>query len=368
MEEIFDLIIIGGGPGGLSAAIYAGRSELKTLVIEKGSYGGRIKDTETIMNYPGVPNLSGKELMDMFKKHAEMFSTTKRMRSTVIAIEKEENLIRVKTKRKGDFLSKAVILSLGTTPRILGIPGERKFAGRGVAYCATCDANAFKGKQVFVVGSGDQAIEESQYISKFTSKVTVIVLHEENRLDCNEVAAKEAYENEKIDFIWNSTIYEVRGEEKVQSVVIKNIITGDLTGYGAGGIFFFAGMEPMTEFVRDLVECDNKGFIKINEEKQTSVEGIYAVGDCTNTYLRQVITSAADGAVATVSCERYIKEMETLNNLLVNNNEKLAFLFYSPYENEIMDKINTIEMKLKNEMKVVLQDISRKKLYIINYI
>lgn len=361
MEELFDLIIIGGGPGGLGAAIYAGRSKLKTLVIEKGSYGGRIKDTKEIMNYPGVPKVSGRELMERFKDHAGLFPTIKWMRTTVKGIEKEENIIKVQTKRKGDFFAKTLILDLGTQPRVLGIPGEKEFTGRGVAYCATCDADAFKEQHVFVLGSGDQAIEEAGYISKFASKVTVIVLHEENHLDCNEVAAQEAYKNEKIDFIWNSTLQEVKGDDKVRSVVVKNIKTGKLTKYEAGGVFFFVGMAPATEFAEDVVECDSQGYIKVNKEKQTSVNGIYAIGDCTDTYLRQVITAVSDGAVASVSSERYIKEMETLNHLLSNPDQKLAFVFYSPYDDGILDKVNQVEMKLKKDRTVVKQDISRQR-------
>jgi len=360
-SEVYDLIIVGGGPAGLSSAIYAGRSELKTLVIEKGSYGGRIKETENIMNYPGNPDLSGQELINKFKKHAELFSSIKWLRTTVNDISKEDGKIKMDTKRRGSFTGKSAILSVGTEPRVLEIPGEKEFTGRGVAYCGTCDAKNFENEHVYVLGSGDQAIEEAQYISKFASKVTIIVLHEEGELDCNKMAAEEAYNNDKINFIWNSTIAEIKGDNHVKSVVIKNVKTGELTEYPTPGVFFFVGVDPLTDFVDDFVECDKRGFIKVNKKQKTSVEGVYAVGDCTDSYLRQVVTSAGDGAVAAVASERYIENKDRLNSLLEDKDEKIAFIFYSPYDDQAIDKVNELEENYNDEMKVVLQDISRKK-------
>lgn len=210
MDSIYDLIIVGGGPAGLSAAIYAGRSERQTLLLEKGSYGGRINDTYEIRNYPGTIVDSGQHLMERFREHAASHPTVELKRTTVTGIRKEGDLFVVETKRRGDFKAHSVVLDLGTRPRELGIKGEQEFTGHGVAYCATCDAEFFKGKEIYVLGAGDQAIEESDYLTGFASKVTIIVLHEKGHLDCNEVAAEHAYKNPKIDFVWSSPCRRLR--------------------------------------------------------------------------------------------------------------------------------------------------------------
>ena len=209
MDPVYDLIIVGGGPAGLSAAIYAGRSERRTLLLEKGSYGGRINDTYEIRNYPGTKADSGQHLMELFREHAASHPTVELKRTTVTGVRKEDDTFIVETKRRGDFMARSVILDLGTRPRELNIKGEKEFTGHGVAYCATCDAEFFKGKEIYVLGAGDQAIEESDYLTGFASKVTIVVLHEEGHLDCNEVAAEHAYKNPKIDFVWSSTVQEI---------------------------------------------------------------------------------------------------------------------------------------------------------------
>ena len=334
MDSIYDLIIVGGGPAGLSAAIYAGRSERQTLLLEKGSYGGRINDTYEIRNYPGTIVDSGQHLMERFREHAASHPTVELKRTTVTGIRKEGDLFVVETKRRGDFKAHSVVLDLGTRPRELGIKGEQEFTGHGVAYCATCDAEFFKGKEIYVLGAGDQAIEESDYLTGFASKVTIIVLHEKGHLDCNEVAAEHAYKNPKIDFVWSSTVQEIKGGDHVESLVLKNVDTGEIREVKADGLFFFVGMVPQTEMVRDMLECDRSGYIKVNEKMETNVPGLYAVGDCTQTFLRQVITSAADGAVAAVASERYVKELNQIQDILSPDSGNVAFLFYNPYSNE----------------------------------
>ena len=363
MNEFYDVIIVGGGPAGLAAAIYAGRAGRTTLLIEKGSFGGRINDTREIRNYPGVITDSGAGLMQKFKEHAQSYDTNTFKRTSVTGIEQvEDGTFLVHTKRRGDFACNCVILDTGTRPRVLGIPGEQELSGHGVAYCATCDAEFFKDKEIYVLGAGDQAIEESGYLTRFARKVTVIVLHEEGHLDCNEMAAEEAFANPKIDFVWNSTLQEIKGQEEVEGLVLKNVVSGEISEVKADGIFFFVGMVPQTEFVKDLVACDPKGYILVNERKETSVPGIYAIGDCTQTFLRQVVTSAADGAIAATASERYVKEREQLTNILTPDSGRVAFLFYNPYESSQIEGVTKLEEALRDDYKVVRQDITRQTL------
>lgn len=363
MAETYDMIIVGGGAGGLSAAVYAGRAERKALLIEKGSYGGRINETREIRNYPGTIGDTGIGLMEKFKAHALAFPTNELKRTTVTGIKQLDNgNFLVQTKRRGDFETRCVLLDLGTKPRVLGIPGEKEFAGHGVAYCATCDAEFFKGKEIYVLGAGDQAVEESDYLTGFASKVTIIVLHEEGHLDCNEVAAEHAYKNPKIQFVWSSTVQEIKGGEHVEALVLKNVDTGEVREVKADGLFFFVGMVPQTEMVRDMVDCDRSGYIRVNEKKETGVPGLYAVGDCTQTFLRQVVTSAADGAVAAVASERYVKDLSQIHEILSPDSGNVAFLFYNPYSNEEIQTVGELESKLSGEWKIYRQDITRQDL------
>ena len=363
MEERYDVIIIGGGPAGLAAAIYAGRAGRKTLMIEKGSFGGRINDTREIRNYPGFISDSGAGLMQKFKAHAQSYATNVFKRTTVTGLETmKDGAFLVHTKRRGDFIGDSVILDTGTKPRVLGIPNEIELAGHGVAYCATCDAEFFRDKEIYVLGAGDQAIEESGYLTNFAKKVTVIVLHEEGHLDCNEMAAAEAYANPKIEFVWNTTLQEILGDEEVRGLILKNVVSGETRKVRADGIFFFVGMVPQTEFVQNVVGCDAKGYILVNEKKETSVPGIYAVGDCTQTFLRQVVTSAADGAIAATASERYCRERNQLKSILTPDSGRVAFLFYNPYESSQIEQVTQLEEALQDDYTVIRQDITRQTL------
>ena len=363
MEERYDVIIIGGGPAGLAAAIYAGRAGRKTLMIEKGSFGGRINDTREIRNYPGFISDSGAGLMQKFKAHAQSYATNVFKRTTVTGLETmEDGAFLVHTKRRGDFIGDCVILDTGTKPRVLGIPNEIELAGHGVAYCATCDAEFFRDKEIYVLGAGDQAIEESGYLTHFAKKVTVIVLHEKGHLDCNEMAAAEAYANPKIDFVWNTTLQEILGDEEVRGLILKNVVSGETREVRADGIFFFVGMVPQTAFVQNVVACDAKGYILVNEKKETSVPGIYAVGDCTQTFLRQVVTAAADGAIAATASERYCRERNQLKSILTPDSGRVAFLFYNLYESSQIEQVTQLEEALQDDYTVIRQDITRQTL------
>lgn len=308
---IYDLIIIGSGASGMSAAVYAGRAMLNTLVIEKSGVGGRLRDTSKIVNYPGFKYIGGMELINKFKEHASCHSTNNFIYGTVSKISKDDNIFTVSTKRKGDFKAKAVIVGLGSKPKTLGLIGERAYDGRGVSYCSTCDANFFMGKDIHVLGSGDVALEEAEYLTHFVNKVSIIVMHDEGVVDGNAVQYNKVLENPKIEFIWNSTIDEIKGDgEFINALVLENLRTGERKKISTEGLFMFVGLEPQTDIVKGLVELDEGGFIKVDEKQESSLRGLFATGDCTNTYLRQVITAAADGAKAAYAAEKYIRGRE----------------------------------------------------------
>lgn len=360
----YDLIIIGGGPAGLTAAIYGGRARLKTLVINKGTLGGQVNTTREIVNYPGFIQTSGPELMKMFKTHAEAFGV-QFIKDEVNAVDfsPEEKMIRTKKGKK--FSAKAVVIACGCEPRLLNIPGEKKLRGSGVAYCATCDAEFFEGEDVVVVGGGDQAIEEGIYITKFAKKVTVIVLHDEGILDCNKISAEKAFQNEKMAFIWNSTIEEVLGKDNVEGVKIKNLKTGESSELICQGVFFFVGMVPSTNFLKESgVKMDQRGYIPVNELMQTNVEGVYAVGDNRVKYLRQVVSAAGDGATAAVAAERYIEELNSFNINVLESDKKVLLLFLDALNNQSLEfstLLEDVNRELDERYKVVKVDMATKK-------
>lgn len=365
----YDLIIIGGGPGGMSSALYAGRAKLKTLLIEKSTYGGRIKDTSEIINFPSIKKASGQQLSTLLKEQLNNFDSIEFLKTTVTNIEKKDDTFIISTKRKGNFYSKTVIIATGTSPKILNIEGEQEFTGNGVAYCATCDAEFFKDQEVFVLGAGDQAIEESMFISKFAKKVTIIVIHEEGKLDCNELAKNQVFKNKKIDFIWNSTVNKINGTNTVESIDILNIKTNKITNHKTNGLFSFVGTIPNTNLIKNLVNTTNSGYIIVNEKKETSLQGIYAVGDCTNNYLKQVITACSDGAIAATAAERFITEQSIINKELSQNNI-ILFAFYNPYNNICIKNLSTLEKNISNinitKIDISKQDYLYKKLNLNN--
>ncbi|WP_434510003.1 thioredoxin-disulfide reductase [Desulfitobacterium sp. AusDCA] len=360
----YDLIIIGGGPAGLTAAIYGGRARLKTLVINKGTLGGQVNATREIVNYPGFIQTSGPGLMKMFKTHAETFGV-QFMKDEVndVDFSQEEKMIR--TKKGKEFSAKAVVIACGCEPRLLNIPGEKKLRGSGVAYCATCDAEFFEGEDVVVVGSGDQAIEEGIYITKFAKKVTVIVLHDEGILDCNKISAEKAFQNDKMEFIWSSTIEEVLGKDNVEGVKIKNLITGESSELICQGVFFFVGMVPSTHFLKESgVEMDQRGYIPVNDLMETNVEGVHAVGDNRVKYLRQVVSAAGDGATAAVAAERYIEELNSFNINILESDKKVLLLFLDALNNKSLEfstLLEKVNRELDERYKVVKVDMATKK-------
>lgn len=304
----YDLIIIGAGAAGLSSAIYAGRALLKTLVIEKFSFGGRVNDTPKIINYPGFKEIAGRDLINEFRKQAESFPTNEFAYGTVKKIEKIEDGFRLTTMRRKEFTAKAVVIATGTYAKMLNVPGETEFAGRGVSYCSTCDADYFKDKDIHILGSGDLALEEADYLSNFANSINMIIIHEEGKFDGNQLEVERIMKNPKISYTWHSKLEGINGGERVNSLDILDLDDNTKTRVTSDGIFIFAGMSPNSNFVKDLVEVDDFGFIKTDDMMRTSVEGIFAAGDIRNKALRQIVTAANDGAVATVYAEKYIRK------------------------------------------------------------
>jgi thioredoxin reductase (NADPH) len=341
MSNKYDVLIIGGGPAGLSAALYASRSKLDTLVLESNSKtGGQLRTYEEMENYPGV-DTTAPELMENFRKQAENFGTEIR-RGKVKKIEEDELAKKVITEEGDEYVAKSIIISTGAAPRKLGVKGEDEFKGKGVSYCATCDADFFVDLEVVVVGNGNSAIEEAIYLTKFASKVTVIVIHEEGVMDAEKVLQERAYNNDKIEFVWNSTLEEVKGEGLVDTAVLKNIKTGETTDFSSDGIFIFIGRVPRTDFVEGMIDLNDAKYIETNDKLETSVPGIYAAGDVRDKFLRQVVTAASDGAVAAMAAGGYIEEEEYWQENVLESDKTVLVAFWSPTNEESIELTNEL--------------------------
>lgn len=361
MDAMYDLIIIGAGPAGLAAGIYGGRAHLNTLILEKSTVGGRAYTTREIVNYPGIPSTSGPDLTEKMAEHAESFGVEIK-REPVKSMDVSGDVKLVKTRRH-EYGAKAVVIATGTSARILGIPGERELTGQGVAYCATCDAEFFQDQHVVVVGSGDQAIEEGMFITKFASRVTVIVLHEEGVLDCNKQAAEKALSHPKMDFVWNSVLARVCGEDQVTGVKIKNMKTEEITDFACDGVFFFVGMIPETKWLPDELYKDSRGWLHVNQQMETNIPGVYAIGDVRDKYLRQVSTAISDGAVAATAAERYIEDMDYFRERVVESKTPVVLGFWSPEYPGSIDAIG----KVLSPYPVMEIDVTRKKAWADRY-
>lgn len=313
---MYDVVIIGAGPGGLSAGLYAGRSRLKTLILEKSSIGGQIGVTDSIENYPGSlidEKETGTTLTERMRKQAERFGCEiKKVGVKDIALSGNPKIITLEDGE--EIQTKGVIIATGATPRKLGVPGEKEFTGKGVSYCATCDADFFDDFEVFVVGGGNTAVEEGVYLAKFARKVTIVVRRDVLR--CDAIVKEEAEETENVEFMYNTSIKEIKGEGLVQSVVLINNVTGEESEYfadeddGLMGVFVFVGTDPVSGLFEGQIDMtDNKNIIT-NELMQTNIPLVYAIGDVRNTPLRQVVTAASDGAIAAVSIEKELKTLK----------------------------------------------------------
>ena len=313
MNNIYDVVILGAGPAGLAAGLYAGRSCLKTLIIEKGQDGGQIAITDEIENYPGqiVEGESGPSLIARMSEQAKKFGA-ERVSDVIKSVELEGEVKKL-VGAKGEYYGKCVILATGAFPRPIGCKNEGKFVGKGISFCATCDANFFEDFEVFVVGGGDSAVEEAMYLTKFARKVSII--HRRDELRAAKSIQEKAFKNPKMNFIWDTVVEEVDGDELLNKMVLKNVKTGELTTYeadeedGLFGLFGFIGMIPNSGLFEGIIDMD-RGYIKTDDNMRTNIPGVYAAGDIRVKSLRQVVTAAADGAIAAMQAEKYLAEME----------------------------------------------------------
>ncbi len=313
MGKIYDVIILGAGPAGLAAGLYAGRSRLSTLIVEKGKDGGQIAITDEIENYPGqiVEGESGPSLIARMTEQCEKFGVD-RVSDTITSVQLEGDVKKL-CSSKAEYEGKTLIIATGAFPRPIGCKGEKEFLGKGVSYCATCDANFFEDFEVYVVGGGDAAVEEAMYLTKFARKVTII--HRRDELRAAKSIQEKAFKNEKLHFMWDSVVEEVSGDGILSEMTVKNVKTGVLTHIvadeddGMFGVFGFIGRVPNTDIFDGTALEVEKGYIPTDQDMHTNIPGVFAAGDVRVKSLRQVVTAAGDGAIAATQCEKYLNEL-----------------------------------------------------------
>jgi thioredoxin reductase (NADPH) len=298
----YDIVIIGGGPAGLAAGVYAARSRRRTLLLEKNVTGGQIALTSAVENYPGIIEINGFDLAQEMQRQGELYGMEV-VNTAAEAITRDGVYHVVKTE-EGDFRAKAVILAGGADYNRLGVPGEERLTGFGVSYCATCDAAFFKDAEVAVVGGGDAAMDEGLFVTRYASKVYVI--HRRDQLRASAILQERAFANPKMNFIWNTVVESIEGESAVERVRLRNVVTGETSEMPLAAVFIFIGQTPNTDIARGVVDLDAGGHVVVNEWMETSVPGIYAAGDVRTNSARQVVTSAGDGATAAIRADHYI--------------------------------------------------------------
>ena len=300
----YDVVILGGGPAGFSAGLYAARANLSVAIVDISLLGGQPSNYLELENYLGFDKIAGYDLMEKFEAHSDKFGVNKFPMQEILSVDLLSNP-KVVTTKEAEFKAESIIIATGARPMPLGVKGEKEYIGRGVSYCAVCDAAFYQNKVVAVVGGGNSAVEEAIYLTRFASKVYVI--HRRNELRADKIIQQRAFENPKLEFVWDSVVEEIHGEDVVQSLVLKNVLTQEISNLKIDGIFPYIGITPNTDYVNGQITQDNKGFIITDNTMKTSIEGVYAVGDVRNTPLRQVITAVSDGAVGAVYAAKYIQ-------------------------------------------------------------
>jgi len=309
MNMIYDVVIIGAGPGGMTAALYAARSNLSVLLLEKGLTGGQMNNTAEIENYPGFESILGPDLSMKMLAGTEKFDVALKY-DTVEKIEEQDALKKVVGSNE-TYLSRTVIIATGAVHRTLNVEGEDKYSGMGVSYCAVCDGAFFRNKELLVVGGGDSAVEEAIYLTQFASKVTIV--HRRDALRAQKIIQERAFNNEKIFFEWDAVIDEIKGDAmKVTSAILKNPKTGETKEVSADGVFIYVGLDPITEPFLDLGIVNDQGWIETDNRMRTAVSGIFAIGDVREKELRQITTAVGDGSIAGQEAYKYIEELSTI--------------------------------------------------------
>ena len=329
MERIYDLIVIGGGPAGFSAAVYAARAKLKTLVIERSELGGQITITSDVVNYPGIPFIGGKELMEKMKRQAEGFGASF-VTDEVIEVDFSKDVKEIKTKFNETYKAIGVVIATGARPRRLGFEGEAEFSGRGVGYCATCDGELFEGKDVFVIGAGFAAAQEAIFLTRFARKVTVIA--REPDFTCARTLGEKVLANDKIEVKFHTEVVYIRGTNVLKEAKFVNNQSGETWIHhvkeedNTFGVFVFVGYEPISGVFKGRVALDAQGYVLADEDMQTDVPGVYAAGDIRPKRLRQLVTATADGAIASTSIEKYIEDKKHELGIEVEKEESTGFV------------------------------------------
>jgi len=308
MSQLYDIVIIGGGPAGLTAALYACRARMRTLLFERSACGGQILVADTIENYPGFPEgIKGPDLADWMSKQAERFGLETKP-AEVKAIAAKNGVYSLALADSGTIEAMSIIVATGARWNALGIPGEKELSGRGVSYCATCDGPLFKAKEVIVVGGGDTALEDALFLTKFADKVTVV--HRRDRLRATRILQERAAANKKIEFCFNAVATEIVGDGKCRAVKVKDVATGSEKTLKADGVFVLVGMTPNSDIAKGLVRLDEKGYIITDDDMKTSADGVFACGDVRKKLLRQVVTACGDGATAAFNAQHYVERLK----------------------------------------------------------
>jgi len=356
--EHYDVVVIGGGPGGMTAAIYAGRARLKTLLIEKSLIGGMATYTSEIENYPGFPQpIGGIELTELMNKQFRRFGVDVKLTDVrSITVDGDDKIVST---FRTDYIAKAVVIATGNKPRLTGAKNEEQFLNdKGISFCATCDAARNEGKRILVIGSGDAAIEEGMFLTKFAREVIVSVIHDEGTMDANKVAQEKAMANPKMNFIWNTVVDSFEGDDMLKTVNLKNLKTGELIPIEVDSCFLFIGYIPNTKIFEGLVDMTNRGYIKTNEDMETSVDGVFAVGDCREKTLRQVATSVGDGAIAGFMAEKYVEELEYVKKEILDVKGLVFAYIYNAIEAIDREFLERVEKSLSNyKDKILLRRI-----------